>query len=262
MSKRVSTTKIYDILVEKKETTFYANDIMLEIKLSYETLDACYNEKPVSYISNLGGFYGVKATSICDEYENYFVFGYRTFDENMLNKGIMTAFVGHIHSVLNNHFSSYVSVIHSLNIISENVATKNGFVDIERFVAGGCVFVKSNKYSCAPYSSKNKMIMKDDFLSKETNRHIERSPYVTRNFMKEPYPYIQICLDEYDEEQFRIIYNNIVQILLNRYVGFYLFLKIRDKEEISGFKKVPDRFLRTQSSFNTFYKIIDNKTII
>lgn len=99
MSKRVSTTKIYDILVEKKETTFYANDIMLEIKLSYETLYACYNEK-------------------------------------------------------------------------------------------------------------------------------------------------------------------IVQILLNRYVGFYLFLKIRDKEEISGFEKVPDRFLRTQSSFNTFYKIIDNKTII
>lgn len=111
MSKRVSTTKIYDILVEKKETTFYANDIMLEIKLSYETLYACYNEKPVAYISNLGGFYGVKATSICDEHENYFVFGYRTFDESTLNKGIMTTFVGHIHSVLNNHFSSYVSVI-------------------------------------------------------------------------------------------------------------------------------------------------------
>ena len=56
MGERVSTIEIYDILVKKNETTFYANDVALKIKLEYETLTAYYNEKPIAYISNLGGF--------------------------------------------------------------------------------------------------------------------------------------------------------------------------------------------------------------
>lgn len=54
MGERVSTIEIYDILVKKNETTFYANDVALKIKLEYETLTAYYNEKPIAYISNLG----------------------------------------------------------------------------------------------------------------------------------------------------------------------------------------------------------------
>ena len=42
MGERVSTIEIYDILVKKNETTFYANDIKLKIKLEYETLTAYY----------------------------------------------------------------------------------------------------------------------------------------------------------------------------------------------------------------------------
>lgn len=209
MGERVSTIEIYDILVKKNETTFYANDVALKIKLEYETLTAYY-------------------------------------------------FVGHIHKSLNNHFSSYVSVIHALNVISENVATKNGFVAVEYFYGGGCVFVKSNEHYCSPYSSKNKMIMKTDLLSKETNRHIVRSPYVKNNFINEPFPYIQIYLYEYDEEQFRFIYNNIVQRLSNIYGAFYLFLRLHNKKDIAGFEHVPNRFLRAQGSEYTLYKCIDN----
>lgn len=256
MGKRVSTIEIYDILVKKNETIFYANDVELKIKLEYETLTAYYNEKPIAYISNLGGFNSIKASRICDKYKTVFIFGYKVFDESMKNKGVMSAFVGHIHKSLNNHFSSYVSVIHAINVISENVATKNGFVAIEYFYDGGCVFVKSNEYYCSPYSSKNKMIMKTDLLSKETNRHIVRSPYVNDNFMNKPFPYIQIYLCKYNEEQFRFIYNNIVQRLSNRYESFYLFLRLHDKDKIMGFEKVPDRFLRAQGSEHTFYKLI------
>lgn len=258
MDERVSTIEIYDILVKKNETTFYANDVALKIKLEYETLTAYYNEKPIAYISNLGGFNSIKASRICDKYENCFVFGYRVCDENMKNKGVMSAFVGHIHKSLNNHFSSYVSVIHALNVISENVATKNGFVAVEYFYGGGCVFVKSNEHYCSPYSSKNKMIMKTDLLSKETNRHIVRSPYVKNNFINKPFPYIQIYLYEYDEEQFRFIYNNIVQRLSNIYGAFYLFLRLHNKKDIAGFEHVPNRFLRAQGSEYTLYKCIDN----
>lgn len=38
MGERVSTIEIYDILVKKNETTFYANDVALKIKLEYETM--------------------------------------------------------------------------------------------------------------------------------------------------------------------------------------------------------------------------------
>lgn len=76
--------------------------------------------------------------------------------------------------------------------------------------------------------------------------------------MNKPFPYIQIYLYEYDEEQFRFIYNNIVQRLSNIYGAFYLFLRLHNKKDIAGFEHVPNRFLRAQGSEYTLYKCIDN----
>lgn len=280
-SNRITTKEIYDILVEKKSTTFYAGNIKLEIKFSKdECLTAYLEENYVAYISNKGGYYSHKVSTIIDnEYNNYFVFGYGTPDKKMRNKGIMTAFVCHIHNILDSCFNPYISVIETISTASECVASKSGFVLYDDSI--NPVFVKSKKLFAPQKSLEHRAITGNvDVFSTKLYRSIARISYVKYEFMKDSFYYIFINAERDNGKFFKDAYNEVVQETFDKYGKFYIFFicgcydkYFSNKNKFSfyresrkaGFEKVPEDFYRDKSDIEyhfAIYKLIDSGSLI
>lgn len=281
MYNRITTEEIYDILVEKKETTFYAGNIKLEIKFSKdECLTAYLGENCVAYISNRGGYNSHKVRTIIDnEYNNYFVFGYGILDKKMRNKGIMTAFVCHIHNILDSCFNPYISVIETISTASECVASKSGFVLYDDF--RDPVFVKSKELFAPQKSLKHKSINGSaDALSDNLCCSITRISYVKYEFMKDSFYYIFINAEKDNGKFFKDTYNEAVQKIFEKYGKFYMFFRCGGYDEYfsnknkfsfyrearkAGFEKVPEDFYRDKSDIEyhfAIYKLIDSGVLI
>lgn len=281
MYNRITTEEIYDILVEKKETTFYAGNIKLEIKFSKdECLTAYLGENCVAYISNRGGYNSRKVSTIIDnEYNNYFVFGYGILDKKMRNKGIMTAFVCHIHNILDSCFNPYISVIETISTASECVASKSGFVLYDESI--NPVFVKSKKLFAPQKSLEHRAITGNvNVFSTKLYRSIARISYVKYEFMKDSFYYIFINAERDNGKFFKDAYNELVQEAFEKYGKFYIFFicgcydkYFSNKNKFSfyresrkaGFEKVPEDFYRDKSDIEyhfAIYKLIDSGSLI
>lgn len=280
-SNRITTKEIYDILVEKKATTFYAGNIKLKIKFSKdECLTAYLGENRVAYISNRGSYNSRKVSTIIDnEYNNYFVFGYGISDKKMRNKGIMTAFVCHIHNILDSCFNPYISVIETITTASECVASKSGFVLYDD--SREPVFVRSKKLFAPQKSLEYRAITGNaDMFSDKLYRSITRISYVKYEFMKDSFYYISINAEKDNGKFFKDTYNEAVQKIFEKYGKFYMFFRcggydkyFSNKNKFSfyrearkaGFEKVPEDFYRNKSDIEyhfAIYKLIDSGSLI